>query len=152
MNFPQLPKLERQPMRREDEPGYEPEIWQPNWECYCCRDTGLINQNLVLMVIPNYNHSKDKLPVCQNCNIGNRFWEQVPESIDDRLNQTICQQLDLIERENWRQTTKNTFEKYKSKAQRAIKELSDTKSLRKRDRLPEEELEAVRKHEEVISQ
>ncbi len=28
-------------MRRDSDPSYEPEIWQPDYSCFCCEDTGL---------------------------------------------------------------------------------------------------------------
>ncbi|WP_460202797.1 hypothetical protein [Scytonema sp. NUACC21] len=48
------------------EEDQEKEIWFPNWNCFCCQDTGKVQLNLARLVIPNYNDNRDRLPICQN--------------------------------------------------------------------------------------
>ena len=98
----EIKKLPRNPMRREDEPGYEKQIWQPNWRCYCCHDTGIITPYLATLVIDGYNPKHDKLPRCINpgCEAGSE-WDScaLENCIDYRVDAKICQKLDALERE-----------------------------------------------------
>jgi hypothetical protein len=148
MNFKKLP---REPMRPESEPDYEKELWQPNWRCYCCQDTGIIRPRLATLVIEGYDPSKDKIPVCQNQGCSEVLGESINHCLDTRLKEDICQQLDQYERENWRKTLI-----YWQKQRQLIKEqqaktieLSQKMSLRKQQRTPEEHQSAQRRHEEV---
>jgi hypothetical protein len=143
-----MKKLPREIIRREDQPGYEERaIWQPSWQCFCCHDTGEVNQHLVRLVIDGYSQSKDKIPRCQNpgCSAGERL-DSLNGMIDYRFNAAICQELDEIHREDWRQTTQNKAALIAQK----ISEVAKSKSLRKRDRTKEEEQVALRKHQENL--
>ncbi|TBR56466.1 hypothetical protein B4U84_29745 [Westiellopsis prolifica IICB1] len=126
-----LPQLPPEPMRREDEPGYEKEIWHPQWQCFCCQDTGKVQPHLVRLVISGYNYDRDRLPVCQapGCSAGSNYLH-LEDEIDMRLVSAICQELDRIERENWRQTTLNKV----ALIQEQINQTAVAKSLRQRDR------------------
>lgn len=141
-----IQKLPRLPMRREDKPGYEQEIWQPNWACYCCRDTGIVSANLVTLVIADFDPKHDKLPKCSNpdCQAGENWdSEALVNSLDYRLSAATCQKLDALERESWRQTVKLK--------QSQISALTRQRSLRKRDRSSQEEMESQRRHEDACS-
>lgn len=136
MNIEKLPRV---PMRREDEPGYEKEIWQPSWNCFCCHDTGIINPHLAAEAIDGYDSNRDRLPRCVNpgCKAGD-YWdsEALTGCVDYRINAATCQKLDVIERENWRQTV--------HQKQINIQALATVMNLRKRDRTPIEEMGAIR--------
>jgi hypothetical protein len=71
MNLPQLPS---QPIRPELQ-NEDAEIWQPSWKCFCCQDRGIVQSHLVRLVIPDYNHSRDRLPICQSseCKQGSKW-------------------------------------------------------------------------------
>ncbi|MBD2472386.1 hypothetical protein [Nostoc sp. FACHB-145] len=107
-----MKKLPRARTRSEDEPEFEKEIWQPSWQCFCCHDSGIVQPHLAAIAIDGYDYNQDKLPRCQNpgCRAGS-YWdsESITDSVDYRLNPAICQELDSIEREGWRQTTKRKF-------------------------------------------
>ena|GEM_PF-6219690 len=66
--------------------------------------------------------------------------------VDYRFTAAICQQLDSIHREDWRQTTQTKA----TLIQRKIAELAQKKSMRKRDRTPAEEMEAQQRHAAVL--
>ncbi|MDJ0581670.1 hypothetical protein [Crocosphaera sp.] len=141
-------KLPRIPMRPEEEPGIEKEIWQPKWKCFCCYDTGIVNAGLAELVIDGYDFNRDKLPRCQNqgCDAGEHYDSpSITKCIDYRLSPEICKQLDQIQRENWRQTQEKWRENQKIK----INYSSILKSLRVIDRPPEEDYEAKRRHEDA---
>lgn len=142
-----MKKLPREIIRREDQPDYKPEIWQPSWQCFCCHDTGEVNQHLARLVIDGYEQGKDKIPRCQNtgCNAGDCL-DSLVGMIDYRFNAAICQELDVIHREDWQKTTQNKAALIRQK----ISELASSRSLRKSDRTPEEEQVASRRHQENL--
>jgi hypothetical protein len=141
-----IEKLPRAPMRYEDEPSYEKEIWQPNWRCFCCRDTGIIASHLAVMAIDGYDPDRDRLPRCVNpgCKAGG-YWdsEALANCIDYRINAATCQKLDALERASWRRTVQEK--------QINIQTLAQKMSLRKHNRTLAEEMEAQRRHEEVCN-
>ncbi len=145
-------KLPRLPMRREDDPNYEPEIWQPDWQCFCCKDTGFAIY-AAEMFIDGYNEERDKFPVCQNpgCEAGKKFG-QVPDlkySLDWRLDAAMCAEADQTKREEWREWAR----RQQQKRQKVEIDLSTiTKNLRKGSRTPTEEMEARQKHEAVLAE
>ncbi len=124
-----LPKLSREIIRQEDQPGYSPELWQPSWNCFCCHDTGTVNPHLAKQVIEGYKLDKDKIPRCQNpcCNAGENLDSLDSDMVDYRFTSAICQQLDAIHREDWRQTTRIQSDLIKEK----IADLAQQKSLKK---------------------
>jgi len=137
MNFPELP---RQIVRREDEPDYQKELWQPTWKCFCCHDTGTVQPHLVAMVINGYSWFTDKIPVCQNPSCcAPSPGEAIEPILDYRLTAVICQQLDAIERQDWRETIKER--------QINIKTIAQKMSLRQRDRSAFEQEEALHNHQ-----
>lgn len=134
-----LPRLPRQPIR----PNYQEvdkEIWQPNWQCFCCHDTGLVHGLLILLVVPDYDSNNDKPVVCKRkgCSVGEDYWFN--EAYDQRFEFEICQELDKLERENWKQTILSQQQLIKNR--RAIVDAARGMSLRSRDRTYEEEFEA----------
>ncbi len=145
-------KLPPLPMRRENDPNYEPEIWQPDYSCFCCEDTGLAIHAAV-MFIEGYDLDKHKFPVCQNpgCEEGKKFG-QVPAleySLDWRLDAQMCAEADQAMRAVWREWAKKQQEK------RHCPEIdlsNITKNLRTRSRTSAEEMEAWQKHQAVLSE
>ena len=66
-----------------------------------------------------------------------------------RLNAAICQELDLIARQDWQQTLHQQYQN-QLRAMEMVNQLAGKKSLRQRDRTPAEEQSALRKHEENL--
>jgi len=143
MEFPQMDPIVARP---EDEPGFEREIWQPRWNCFCCQDTGIVRSHLVKLVMKDFDWNIHKLPVCRNpkCNAAPPFSEKVAHMLDCRLSATLCQQLDEFSREDWKQTIQVQFE--------TIQQLAQAKSLRKHPRTPEEEELAKSQHQFFLDQ
>ncbi len=145
-------KLPPLPLRREDDPNYSPEIWQPDWKCFCCEDTG-IAKHAARMFISGYIDGKHKFPVCQNpgCEAGKKFG-QVPDlqySLDWRLEAWMCASASEAMREEWREWA-SLQQPLRQKVNIDLSTIG--KSSPKRSRTPSEEMEAQRKHEEVIQQ
>ena len=145
-------KLPPIPLRKEDDPNYQPHIWQPSWKCFCCEDTG-IAKNAARMFIEGYQDGKHKFPVCQNpdCQEGKKFG-QVPDlqlSLDWRLEAWMCLEADAATRQMWREWAKLR----QQKRQKLKIDLSTIgKNLRGRSRTSEEEMEAIQKHQAVIAE
>ncbi|GAC1457959.1 MAG: hypothetical protein NVSMB70_02120 [Chamaesiphon sp.] len=152
-----LPRLERKIIVRAE---IEKAAWRPDWKCYCCRDTGYVKR--VDFVIPDYKHSHDPAVICQKKGCHAADWvsnSSVQDSFDLRFTSEICQQIHDIEIQCWRETLAAHHEKRKAglnpeqEVQAAVRDavidISRDKSLRKRDRPPEEELQQQRRHEEI---
>jgi hypothetical protein len=129
----ELPKIEPIVVRREDEVEFQQEIWQPTWNCFCCQDTGIVRPHLAKLVIDGYDWNIHKLPVCTNpkCSAVNQLSEAIAYILDHRLSATVCQQLDQLETENWKETVTLRFEN--------IQQLANQKSFRLCNRTTEEE-------------
>lgn len=99
-----LPRFTRQPIRPEVELE-ETEIWQPSWNCFCCEDTGQVTPPNAELVIPDYDYKRDRLPICQSpgCGKSSRWAGLGNNNIDMRFTPAICQQIDMHQREVWRQ-------------------------------------------------
>lgn len=144
-----MKKLTREFIRKEDSPDYEPEIWQPSWRCFCCHDTGEVNSHLARLVIDGYELGKDKIPRCQNpgCTAGRHLDSSTFQGIIDyRFDAVTCQELDSIERNNWRHTVECKRQQILEK----VAQLSKKKSLRKCERTPDEEMSVQQKHAAVL--
>ena len=141
--FEQLPSWTVRP-----EEEQEKEIFQPKWNCFCCRDTGKVQPDLVQLVIPSYNYDRDRSPMCQNCDKGQLRWGHLEELgiIDQRLTFQICRKLDLISREDWRQTVSAWFEMAKLRVEQSTGEIAQARNLRRRDRISAEFILAKEKH------
>ncbi len=145
-----MKKLSRQFVRKEDDPTYETEIWQPSWRCFCCHDTGEVNPHLARLVIDGYETGKDKIPRCQNfgCRAGDYLDSATYEGmIDYRFSGEICQELDAIHREDWRKTTQLKAALIEQK----VTVMAKAKSLRMCDRTPSEQMSASQKHAAVMA-
>ena len=145
MNLPQLP---RKPIRPELEGiEKEKELWQPRWKCFCCHDTGLVNLNLIKLVVPSYDDKRDKLVACQNrcCEAGVDY--KYDPNYDQRFTAGICTQLDKISRDDWRCTTLNHLERIQS----CTRDSARQKSMRLRHRTGLEEAQVQQRREEILN-
>lgn len=115
MNFPQLP---REPIRPSLARDVDKEIWQPDWICFCCHDTGLVSGSLILKVIPDYKSSQDKPVACKNprCEAKEYFFGD--DNYDQRFTTAICISLDKFERQDWKETIENQFKNAQENAQK----------------------------------
>ena len=107
-----MKKFNRTPMRPDNEPDVETEIWQPDWRCFCCHDSGIIAPHLAAMIIDGYDPDKDKLPRCAapGCGSGSQYdSEALRHSVDYQVDGATCQELGTIEREDWKRTIERKF-------------------------------------------
>ncbi len=143
-----MDKLPREPMRPQNEPFADKEIWQPHWKCFCCHDTGIVNHYLAAMVIDKYDFSRDKLPRCHNphCEAGRHYdGPHLAASVDYRLTPNICANLDSLERQNWQNYILQKLQNLK------IDLSSIGISLRQHQRTATENVQVQQKHEEIRS-
>jgi hypothetical protein len=147
-----MKKLPRAIMRKEDEPGYEKQLWQPTWNCFCCHDSGIVRSHLAEIVIDGYDSFRDKLPRCHNygCSAGDHYdnSSELSKCMDYRLSPEMCQELDVAEREAWRQTL---AEWHRTGTRQQIDFSKVVRSLRTVDRTNTEQMEALRRKEEVMA-
>ena len=144
-------KLKPIPLRPECEPDYDKQLWQPNWCCFCCHDTGFVIERLAAYVIEGYTSGQHKIARCRASKCQAEIGEtlEASGSLDNRLTREICDYLDNLERSEWARTLKRKHE-LRKQALGLVDELAERKSIRLRRRSLEEEMEARRKHEEVI--
>ncbi|MBR8832536.1 MAG: hypothetical protein DSM106950_00450 [Stigonema ocellatum SAG 48.90 = DSM 106950] len=144
MMLPELPPLSMRP----EEEYPDKEIFFPQWQCFCCQDTGKVQPYLVRRVVRNYNYSSDRLPVCQrdNCK-ANDTWVNLPiENLDTRFTRDICNELDLLARDDWEATRQAWFEMAKQRVEQSTGEIAQAHNLRRRDRIQAEFILAKEKH------
>lgn len=148
MNLPELP---REPIRDEDQSGYEKQIWSPSWRCFCCQDTGRVHPHLVKLVIPDYDFITDRIPICQKskCNFGVKWLHLGGENIDMRLNADICHELDKFSREDWKRTTQQQFEKYRKRIENSFNQIAVKHSLTSYKRTSNDNREVQQRKAEV---
>jgi hypothetical protein len=147
MNFEKLPPI---PLRRECEPNYDKQIWQPNWCCFCCHDTGFVLDRLATRVIEGYRGGQHKIVRCQATRCIAEIGETLEASgtLDERLTPDICDRLDALERDDWARTVEKQSE-LRKRANRLVDELAHRKSIRQARRTPQEEMEVRRRHFEI---
>lgn len=145
-------KLKPIPLRPECSPDYDKQLWQPNWCCFCCHDTGFVLERLAAYVIEGYTSGQHKIARCQASHCQAEIGEtlEATGSLDERLTPEICDYLDNLEREEWAQTLKKQREMRKQ-AKEVVDELAEKKSIRLRRRTSSEEMEVRRRHEDVIN-
>ena len=146
-------KLKPIPLRPECEPNYNKQVWQPNWYCFCCQDTGFVLERLAAYVIEGYTLGQHKIARCRASKCQAEIGEtlEASGSLDNRLTREICDYLDNLEREEWALTLKRKHELRKL-ALGLVDELAERKSIRLRQRTLEEEMMVRRKHEDVSLQ
>jgi hypothetical protein len=143
-----LPKFSRMLQRQEDEPDFDKPLWRPPWSCYCCHDTGFVVYSLVRMVIRDYDGNKDKPVVCHRFRIKDKFGEVISLSSDWRFNDELCSKLDRIARDDWAMTLEKMYSEGKEGYSLDLSKIG--KNMRMRNRTSEEEMEALRKHQDCI--
>ena len=143
MNY-HLPRLERLLLRPELEEQPK-EVWRPTWRCFCCQDTGYVNDSLIRLVIPDYDSDFDRSVACQNCERVYVYAQLVQDSLDWRFTPDTCEKLDRVYRDDWARTLAYQHE-LRKQAKGLIDELAERKSIRLRRRTSEEELEVRRRH------
>ena len=144
----QLPKFERSPINSKKE-NEDKEIWQPSWNCFCCQDTGEIQAHLVRLIIPDYDHNRDRIPICQGCNKFDKHNLMEYGIFDTRFDLFLCKKLDGISRNDWKQTTQKQFEKYKKQLDIATAQISKSHSLASGDRTSNDDREVQQRKAEV---
>ncbi|NEU77658.1 hypothetical protein [Nostoc sp. UIC 10630] len=146
-----LPELPREPIRNEDQPGYEKQIWSPSWKCFCCQDTGRIHPHLVKLIIRDYDFDCDRIPICQNskCKFGVNWLHLGSANIDMRLNAAICQELDRFSREDWKRTTQQQFEKYRKRIESSFTQIAQSHSFALSHRTSNHEREVQQRKAEI---
>jgi hypothetical protein len=144
-------KLKPISMRPECEPDYDKRLWQPNWHCFCCHDTGFVIDRLAAYVIEGYISGQHKIAVCRATKCQAQIGETLESSgsLDRRLTPEICDDLDNLEREEWARSLSKKVE-LRRQAKGMVDELAERKSMRLRRRTCQEEMEVRRKHGEVI--
>ena len=148
-NSVDLPQFGRSLMRPEQSEAEKlgQEICFPNWKCFCCHDTGIVNPHLVERVISDYDYEKDKFPVCQNagCQPGEKYINnlKISSSLDFRFDRELCQKLDLIHRQEWQLEKKRTISQLENK----VIDLAKAKSLRRGERTQLENETAAQNHQ-----
>lgn len=143
-----LPQFERLPINKETE-DEDKEIWQPNWNCFCCQDTGQIQAHLVNLIISDYNPNFDRIPVCQGCNKFDRHNLRDYGVLDTRFDLFLCKKLDALSRTEWKRTTEKQFKKYKNEIYLATHAISIPHNLASNSRTPSDEREIHRRKAEV---
>ena len=145
-------KLQPIPLRPECEPDYDKQVWQPNWYCFCCHDTGFVIERLATYVIEGYIRGQHKIVECRATSCQAEIGETLRASgtLDRRLTPDICDHLDCMERQEWAQTVEKQSQ-LRKQALGLVDELSERKSTRLRRRTPAEEMEVRRKHSEIIN-
>lgn len=143
-----LPQFPREPIRSSEKISTDRELWQPNWNCFCCEDTGFINTSLVRQVIPDYEPSTDRLPICLTCTKAE--WamsadQRVSQTLDWRFDAALCRQLDRTNRQWWRETAREWY-----KQRLGLSGLTEQMNLRQRDRTLQEQQLAEQKHRNAI--
>lgn len=135
-----FPQFEAMPVRPE-EIG-DKEIWQPSWKCFCCQDTGKVQNHLVKLVMPNYDYDRDRIPLCQLCGAGDKLYHLVEFGvIDTRFETMLCKKLDAIAREEWSKATQEQFAIAKKRVGLITDEIAAVHSLTKRKRTENDERE-----------
>lgn len=100
-----FPTFDPEPIKAPNAEQTDKEIWFPDWQCFCCHDYGLVADHLISLVIPSFSKHADKMPVCQRCSAGAEKLSS--PAFDQRFTWRICNDLDKLERDNWKSTVKN---------------------------------------------
>ncbi|MBD2245163.1 hypothetical protein [Nostoc sp. FACHB-888] len=143
----ELPIFERSPILPNE--VEDKEIWRPGWNCFCCQDTGQIQAHLVRRIIPDYDHNRDRIPVCQGCNKFDRHNLMEYGVLDTRFDLFLCKKLDAISRSEWKKVTEKKFEKYKKQLDIATSQISKSHSLASSDRTLNDDREVQQRKAEI---
>ncbi|WP_138506306.1 hypothetical protein [Nostoc sp. PA-18-2419] len=144
-NLPQFERLPINPKKEEE----DKEIWQPSWDCFCCQDTGQIQAHLVRLIIPDYDHNRDRIPVCQGYNKFYRHNLMKYGVLDTRFDLFLCKKLDRISHDNWKQITQKQFEKYRNQLNFETSKISQSHSLTNTNRTGNDNREVGQRKAEI---
>lgn len=149
----QLPRLQPLFLRPETEPGYEKVAWRPTWKCFCCHDTGLVQYSLLKQVMPDYDDRRHKPVKCNASACERELGEALylTNTLDLRLNSSVCDQLDSIERQCWRDWERQQHQLRKKALERANND-GLTGNLRSVKRSESEALEARQRHQRIVNE
>ena len=95
-----LPEFDINPIRPDKEPHIDETVFFPDWQCFCCHDSGFVDPRLTKLVIREYDYWRDKRAVCQRCEEGIHY-EDYYDNYDQRFSKQVCNELDTIERREW---------------------------------------------------
>ena len=99
-----LPSFDAEPIRPEKANSVDQEIFYPEWRCFSCHDSGLIDPRLAKLVMQNYDYWEHKRAACQRCELGDSYSDH--KNYDQRFTKKVCDELDTIERREWSQFAK----------------------------------------------
>lgn len=138
------------PLRDEAQPGYVAKSWNPNWNCFCCHDIGIIPERIVKIEIPSYVSGRHKPVKCNatGCNIrlGDTLYET--NTLDTRFTSEICDRLASEERQMWKEWSQQQHEKRKQSL-RLIDGSNITNNLRIRSRKNYEQFDVECRHQNI---
>ncbi|BDA71515.1 hypothetical protein CAL7716_056810 [Calothrix sp. PCC 7716] len=154
-NCPEIPQVLPQIVRRESLPSPEGEeiFTLPRWNCFCCRDTGIVRYHLAKYAIRDYDPKRDANPICQRCGLGSR-WMHLKGNIDMQISKDTCEKLDTWDRKNWEESLQDLLENNqvnKDFVDNTVAVIATSKSIRRRARTHEENQNAQYKHQLVSS-
>lgn len=146
----ELPKLNRLLVSPNKESEDE-EIFFPDWNCFCCQDTGKVQPHWTRLIIPDFDWNKDKIPLCTNCNVHHNLIHLLDyEVLDTRFDFQICAELDRIAREDWSNTAKSKQQAIAAaKSKQLTIELGKKKSFAKRERTENDNREVQQRKAEI---
>lgn len=151
MKFEKIPD---EPLRSEDDPAYDEELWRPTWKCYCCHDTGFILPRLAEQIFDRYRHGKSKFPRCTAtaCKTDIGTDKRLLASTNFNVPVHICDYFDRLERQDWNDWVMRQaklIKNNKDKAKSAIEELSKSMAVRS-PRTSAEQMLAQQQHQNVL--
>ena len=165
-----LPRLQPLFLRPETEPGYEQVPWRPTWKCFCCAGrvrpcrlrrlcllrrlhTGLVQYSLLRQIMPDYDDRRHK-PVKCNASLCERELGEalyLTQTLDLRLDSSVCDELDSIGRRCWRDWEQQQHQLRKKALKRASSERL-TGNLRVVKRSAAESSEVERRHQQIVNE
>lgn len=127
------PFFEKLPAQKPQQ-SEEKEIFKPNWNCFCCHDSGFIIRTELVIESLGRN---DPGPVCNRpgCTSASRFGFE----LDRRVPPEVCQQIHEWELSCWKSTVHSQWEKIVEK----INSLASSKSISDSSRSKNDEGEIV---------
>ena len=149
----ELPRLQPLFLRPETEPGYEKVAWRPTWKCFCCHDTGLVQYSLLRQIMPDYDDRRHKPVKCNASHCDRELGEALywTQTLDLRLDSSVCDEIDSIGRQYWRDWEKEQHQSRKKALKRANSD-NLTGNLRSVKRSADESLEVERRHQQIVSE
>ena len=147
MDLPKLNRLLVSPNKESE----DKEIFYPDWNCFCCQDTGMVQPHWTRLIITDFDWNKDKIPLCTNCKTHHDLTHLLEYQIlDTRFTSQVCGELDRIARQDWANTASSKQQKLLAKQiQQAALEIAKKQSLKKADRTEKENREVQARKAEI---